>query len=232
MTSQQDPDHDAPSAGDHLDGGTFVIGEVETLKVASDPLRRRMLELVREEPRTAKELAAALQVSQTRLYYHLKLLEARGLITVAETRLVSGIVEKRYRTTAYRLTIDKSLIGPTEAGSDALDAYVSVVLDQVRSEINRSVDAGLIDLGRTREDQLKPRRLVLGRRWLRLRPEQVRDFSRRYSDLLAAFADASDEANLDGAPDADGDAQYYEWLIAFFPTLSPDTAEPLDCQQG
>lgn len=227
MPAQRELDRDAATAGDHLDGGTFVIGEVETLKVASDPLRRRMLELVREEPRTAKELAAALQVSQTRLYYHLKLLEARGLITVAETR-----VEKRYRTTAYRLTIDKSLIGPTEAGSDALDAYVSVVLDQVRSEINRSVDAGLIDLGRTREDQLKPRRLVLGRRWLRLTPEQVRDFSRRYSDLLAAFADASDEANSVGAPDADGDAQDYEWLIAFFPTLSPNTAEPLDRQQG
>lgn len=211
--------------GNYLDGGTFVIRDIETLRVVSDPLRRRMLELVREEPRTAKEMAAALQVSQTRLYYHIKLLEQHGLIKVAETRLVSGIVEKRYRTTAYRLTIDKSLIAPTSEGSDALDAYVSVVLDQVRSEINRSVDAGLIDLERTKEDELMPRRLVLGRKWLRLTPEQLSEFSQRYSELFDAFEETSLAADRDASSDPDSAGQDYEWLIAFYPTLSPDSSE-------
>ncbi|MGI8485787.1 MAG: helix-turn-helix domain-containing protein [Thermomicrobiales bacterium] len=222
----------SPEPGDFLDGGTFVIRDLETLKVVSDPLRRRMLELVREEARTAKEMATALQVPQTRLYYHINLLEQRDLIRVAETRLVSGIVEKRYRTTAYRLTIDKSLIGPTSAGNDALDAYVSVVLDQVRSEINRSLDAGLIDLERTREDELKPRRLVLGRKWLRLSPEQLRDFSRRYAELLDAFEEASPGEDRDATSDLESAGQYYEWLIAFYPTLSPDVSKSSRPNQG
>jgi len=231
MTGQHPSDREPDGSADYLDGGTFTIRNPETLKVAADPLRRRIWELVREEPRTTKEVAAALQVSQTRLYYHIKLLEERGLIAVAETRLVSGIVEKRYRTTAYRLTIDKALIGSTSEGSDALDAYISVVLDQVRTEINRSVDAGLIDVDRTREDELMPRRLVLGRKWLRLTPEQLEDFSRRYSELMDTFEVASGEADVDEVARLDGNSQYYEWLIGFYPTLSPDHAEPGQAQQ-
>ena len=204
------------------DGGTFVVKDAATLKVAFDPLRRRMLELVRGQASSAKELAAALQVSQTRLYYHLNLLEQHGLIAVAETRLVSGITEKRYRATAYRLTIDKALIGPGEDGNDALEAYVSVVLDQVRGEINRSIDAGLIDLERTRDDAFRPRSLVLGRKWLRLRPEQLAEFSRRYWALLEDFDDISGVDNSTLAPGSETAGDAYEWLVAFYPTLSPD----------
>lgn len=218
MTDRGRKSEAEPAGEDAVIGGTFVIGSSETLKVISDPFRRRILDLVREEPRTAKEMASALEVSQTRLYYHIKLLEARGLIRVAETRVVSGIIERRYRATAYRLSIDKALIGPTSEGSDALDAYVSVVLDGVRNEINRSVDAGLIDLERTKEDQLEPRRLVLGRKWLRLTPSQLADFNRRYAELIDAF----DRDGTDGNDPDDPDRIAYEWLIAFYPTLTPD----------
>lgn len=196
-------------------GGVLVIQDLETLKLISDPLRLRILEIAREEPVTAKEIASHLGVSQTRLYYHLNLLEERGLLAIAGTRLVSGIVEKRYRTTAYRLSVDKTLIGPTEQGGDALDTYLSVVLDEVRREIDRSIDAGLIDLERTGEDEIAPRRLVLGRNWGRMTAAQVAEFARRQHDLWRFLEQAEAEAGPD-APDA----QLYEALFAFYPTLS------------
>jgi DNA-binding transcriptional ArsR family regulator len=209
-----EPVDEATSDASHeLHGGVLVIRDLETLRLISDPLRLRLLELAREEPVTAKEMARRLGVSQTRLYYHLKLLEERGLLAVASTRLVSGIVEKRYRTTAYRLSVDKTLIGPTAQGSDALDTYLSVVLDEVRSEINRSVDAGLIDLEQIGADEIAPRRLVLGRNWGRLTPAQVAEFSRRQYELWRFLEDA--EAEADGP-----DAQLYEALFAFYPTLT------------
>ncbi len=200
-------------------GDVLVIRDLETLRLISDPLRLRLLEIAREEPVTAKEMASRLGVSQTRLYYHIKLLEERGLLTVASTRLVSGIVEKRYRTTAYRLSVDKTLIGPTAQGSDALDTYLSVVLDEVRREINRGVDAGLIDLERTGEDAIAPRRLVLGRNWARLTPGQVEEFSRRQRDLWQFLREA--EASAD---DANPATRLYEVLFAFYPTLSAGPA--------
>jgi DNA-binding transcriptional ArsR family regulator len=182
------PGRTRPNANDD---DVLVIRDADTLRIVSHPLRLQMLELMRERSQTATELATALHVSRTKLYYHLNLLAEHGLITVAETRLVSGIVEKQYRVTAYRMTVDKALIGPTSVGNEALDTYVWVVLDEVRTEINRSVDAGLIDLERTHEDNILPRRLVLGRKWLRLTPDQVADFSERYSELLDEFEAAA-----------------------------------------
>src|SRR5688572_10061938 len=82
----------------------LIVTDLETLKLISDPLRLRMLELLRGEPRTVKELARALGVAPTKLYYHVKLLLERELIRVAETRIVSGITEKRYQVTAARLS--------------------------------------------------------------------------------------------------------------------------------
>jgi DNA-binding transcriptional ArsR family regulator len=124
------PDRERHDTDEH---DVLVIRDAETLRIVSDPLRLRMLELMRERPQTAKGLATALRVSRTKLYYHLNLLTDRGLIAVADTRLVSGIVEKQYRVTAYRMTVDKALIGPTSVGNAALDTYVSVVLDEVRT---------------------------------------------------------------------------------------------------
>jgi DNA-binding transcriptional ArsR family regulator len=46
---------------------------------------------------SAKELAAHLGESQTKLYRHIRQLEAAGLIRVAATRMVSGILEQRYQ---------------------------------------------------------------------------------------------------------------------------------------
>jgi DNA-binding transcriptional ArsR family regulator len=200
-----------------VDEDVLVIRDFETLKLLADPLRIRMLELMRQGQTTAKQLASALQVSQTRLYYHLKLLETRGLITVVETRLVSGIVEKHYRTVGGRLTVDKSLIGPTLEGSDALDAYVSIVLDEVKTEINRSIDAGLIDLERTKDDELRPRQLLLGRKWLKLTAQQLEDFARAYAALIDQFEDAVPGAEVEPAPGE----ELYEWLVAFYPVVVP-----------
>ena len=102
----------------------------------------------------------------TKLHCPVDLLETHGLVAVAGTRLVSGITEKRYRVTAYRLSIDKAMIGATGEGAKALDVYLSLVLDEARGEIKRAVVAGLIDTERTNEDRIQPGMLVLGRKWL------------------------------------------------------------------
>jgi len=79
---------------------TRVISDPAALKALADPLRLRVLDLVGSEPTrlwTVKDLAAALGQPVTKLYHHVKLLAASDLIVDAETRVVSGIVEHRYR---------------------------------------------------------------------------------------------------------------------------------------
>ena len=80
------------------------IDTVEGLRALADPVRLAILAaLDAQGPDAAlpvlsvKELARRLDEPQTKLYRHVKQLEAAGLIHVAATRMVSGILEQRYQ---------------------------------------------------------------------------------------------------------------------------------------
>ncbi len=205
-----------------IDREIRVLRDPEVLRLIADPLRLRMLELLRQQPRTVTELATLLDTPRTKLYYHIKLLETHDLVTVVESRLVSGIVEKRYRATAYRLTVDKSLLGTGANDGSPLEVYLSFILDEVAGEIRRAVDTGLVDLDATHEDAIAPRRLVVGRKWYRFSDEEVSDFRRQVNELHAAFADRAVFGTHGKEEDPEPDRQLYEWLIGFYPVLPPE----------
>ncbi len=64
------------------------INDPDALKLLTDPFRSRILDLLRQNVQTAKELAQTLNLSPKKLYYHLKLMEERGLICIVSTRIV------------------------------------------------------------------------------------------------------------------------------------------------
>jgi DNA-binding transcriptional ArsR family regulator len=206
----------------------LVINDLETLKVAADPLRLSIINLLRAEPRTAKGLAKALDLPQTKLYYHISLLEQHGLVRVTETRLVSGIMEKRYQATASRLTVGRALFEPSpgepaseESREAYLQVFLSAVLDYTRDDMLRSLRAGLADLS---DDAPPERALHVGRRWFWLTPEQAGAFTERINALMDEF----DAQRLDAT--AEG-VQLYEFLLGFFPTherpsIPPDATSP------
>ena len=214
-----------------------VLDDPEVLRLIADPLRLRILELLRQAPHTVTELAELLGVARTRLYYHVRLLESHDLVAVAETHVVAGITEKRYRVTAYRLSVDKSLLGGLGRDQAPLDVYLSVVLDEVATEIRRAVAAGLIDFDGTGEDAIKPRRMLVGRNWYRFTEEEVARFATAHETFWKAVADRQvelpgGEQSGDGslpypAADAANDhpdhpRRLYESLIGFYPIVPPD----------
>jgi len=205
-----------------IDRDIRVLRDPEVLRLIADPLRLRMLELLRQQPRTVTELATLLDTPRTKLYYHIKLLETHDLVTVVESRLVSGIVEKRYRATAYRLTVDKSLLGTGANDGSPLEVYLSFILDEVAGEIRRAVDTGLIDLDATHEDAIAPRRLVVGRKWYRFSNEEVAEFRRKVNELHEAFEARAVFGTHGEEEDLDRDRQLYEWLIGFYPVVPPE----------
>ena len=189
----------------------FIIESVETLKVVADPLRLKILELLRGAPHTVKQLGAALHTPLKKLYYHVNLLEEHGLIRVASTRVVSGIIEKQYQVTAYRLSVDHALLSPAEAGGDSLDAFLSMILDHVKSEIKKGVRAGLIQPGQ--EKSLQERGLLLGRRWIRMSPSRADEFLLRLKELEHEFE----------TPQPGEETLLYEILLGMYPTEPPDS---------
>jgi DNA-binding transcriptional ArsR family regulator len=194
------------------------IDDIETLKVVADPLRLRILELLRRAPSTVKQLAKELDVPLKKLYYHVNLLETHSLIRVVGTRLVSGITEKQYQVTAHRLSVDRALLSLSTApatNDESLDVLLSVVLDHTKSEIKKSVQAGLINPSET---SLWKDGLALGRIELRLSPYQAEAFHARLVELSREFA------ALDPYP-PDGDIRPYEVLLGVYPTLPPAAPE-------
>lgn len=189
----------------------FVITNLETLKVVADPLRLQILDLLRREPQTVKQINERLQTPLSRLYYHTGLLEKYGLIHVTRTQFVNGIPEKHYQATAYKLSVDHALLSSPLAASldtSGLDIFLSAVLDDTRKDIQRSVQEGLLDL--SAEAPLE-RQLYLGRCWARLSPEQMQQFRTRLKALVEEFTLLT--------PDLDSqDLQWYEWLVGLYPT--------------
>ena len=187
--------------------GVFVIADLETLKVVADPLRLQVIEELRDAPSTVKEIAAVLGVSATRLYYHVNLLEQHGLLRVTETRLVSGILEKHYQTTADRISVDRALLGPDRPLQDeGVEVLLAVILDEARGEIRRSIRDGRIDVAK--EAPLE-RGLVLGRLWARFTSDQARAYVDRFHELNDEFVQI--------AAGNDSDQQTYEILFGFYP---------------
>jgi len=206
-----------------------VIDDPETLRLIAEPLRLRLLELLRRAPRTVSELATELELPRTNLYYHIGLLEKHGLVQVAETRVVSGITEKRYRASAFRLSVRKSLIGEGADGATPLAVYLSFVLDEVASEIRRAVESGLIQLEGSDLDSFRPGHLVLGRTWFSFTDDEVAAFGAAMEAVLDRFAAQRMLGHDEPAsplPPARAGTRLYENLTAFYPVIPPE--EPSD----
>jgi DNA-binding transcriptional ArsR family regulator len=128
MTERSTPDPPAEAR---------AVTTVAELKALADPLRLAILDALSGGPArelrvlSVKELAAELGEPKTKLYRHIKLLEAAGLIRVAATRLVSGIVEQRYQACQIDLAIGPwSMRDPGAAAQT--HAMVGLTLDHYR----------------------------------------------------------------------------------------------------
>src|SRR5256885_9728228 len=114
-----------------------VVSDAVTLRAIADPLRLAILEAMvtrATEPWSVKELAAVLGVPQTRLYHHVDVLVERDLIRQAGQRLVSGILETRYRVAALSLRLDPQLLASEDA-AETTAALVTNIVDAARNEL-------------------------------------------------------------------------------------------------
>ncbi|HEX5589987.1 MAG TPA: helix-turn-helix domain-containing protein [Candidatus Limnocylindrales bacterium] len=161
-----------------------LISDVETLKAISDPLRLRILELMVTRPVSAwsvKELATGLEVPPTRLYHHIELLVERDLIRSAEQRVVSGIIETRYRLAALSLRLDPALVRAGGPGHSGVRAMLGTIFDETRRDLE------LIMADPELGDEAPVDRPLVTRSFVRLTPDRVRELRGRLEQLLDEY---------------------------------------------
>ena len=101
----------------------------------------------RTRPWSVKELATALGVPQTRLYHHVEQLLAHDFIRPVERRVVSGIIETRYRVTALSFQLDRRMFEGDDAPREILHDTLVAVFDTARDEVEAAIATGVIGKG-------------------------------------------------------------------------------------
>lgn len=114
------------------------------LRLLADPVREHLVNALVPQARTVAELATILGCAPTRLYRHVQVLVAEGLLVVEREDRVRGGVERHYRAAARTLVLHRRQFAAA-AGGEGIDAILDYVLDQSRSDIENAVAAGRID---------------------------------------------------------------------------------------
>ena len=185
----------------------FTISDLETLRVVADSLRVRILEHLAMEPRTAKYLAHVLAIPQTKIYYHLNLLEQHNIVRIVSTRVVSGIIEKQYGPTARTFAVDKTLLSLGTDSDSTLDMMIDSFVGSIRDVLREGLASGLIIMD---EDAPKNRQLMIFRSSMRLTPAAAVEFAKRLNTML-------DELGQKDVHRADPEAQLQEVTIFVIP---------------
>ncbi|MDF5756491.1 helix-turn-helix domain-containing protein [Spongiactinospora sp. TRM90649] len=115
-----------------------LLDEPERLRRALSPVRRRILARLRE-PASAAQLAAEFDMPRQRIGYHLRELEAHGLVELVEERRRRGFVERVLRAGAEAYVVDPDVLGERRADVDDLDRHAAEHLLGVTSRTVRDV---------------------------------------------------------------------------------------------
>lgn len=124
-----------PVAGERVD----VVGETKRAQVLLHPTRLAILEAL-EAPGSASTLATRLDASRQRLNYHLRELEAAGLVRLTEERRRGSVCERIYRRAGDTYAISATALGnlgtsPERVADHRSSAYQIAVASQAIADI-------------------------------------------------------------------------------------------------
>jgi len=169
--------------------GTYIIRDLETLRVIADPIRNQILEVLQFTPQNTKEVADKLGLAPSKLYYHFNMLEKNGLIKVVETRQVSNLIEKYYQAVAIYFMVDSSLLNfESSEGKENMYTLVESSIDTTREDLMRSLHARSLQIEQGEAE--KKRSIMLTRNLSNMSDEKAEEFVIRMHDLVEEFIDA------------------------------------------
>jgi DNA-binding transcriptional ArsR family regulator len=190
------------------------IGEPDRVRLALSPVRRRLLERLRE-PASATQLAAELGLSRQRINYHLRELEQAGLLELVEERARRGFTERILAASADAFVVDPSVLGAV-AAVEAQDRYAAEHLIGAASDIVRDV-VRMQSAARREGTRLLTFTIEADVRFAA--PADVERFCNHVAELVAEAA-ATHGASTGGRP--------YRLVLGGHPAPAPPTTEDPD----
>ncbi|WP_326762691.1 helix-turn-helix domain-containing protein [Streptomyces phaeochromogenes] len=123
-----------------------VLSDAVVVEVALDPIRASILDAL-AEPGSAASVAATVGLTRQKVNYHLKALEAHGLVEPAGERAWGGITERYVRRSARRFVVAPDVLegrvpDPNEVADRLSAAYLVAVNARTVSEVG-SIASGV-----------------------------------------------------------------------------------------
>lgn len=126
----------------------------EQMKVISDKNKIEILNCFElEKPMTVTEISEKINITYSRINYHIKILEKVGLLEVVDTKIKSGIIEKYYLPTAEEFKIDKSIM--VFENEEELSEYkknIKRFYDSILKDINNDYKAWIHELAENNDE--------------------------------------------------------------------------------
>jgi len=122
----------------------LLLDTEERIKAFTHPYRMKLIHVFREtrRPMTATEVARVLGEGPGKVHYHMRVLEAAGLVAVIRTETVNGIVARYYEPTARHYSVSDAARG-TVGGEPIRDEVARMISrrfrDGLRSFLDRTV---------------------------------------------------------------------------------------------
>jgi len=213
VSDEQKPESPAGGASSPSQPPVPDAAQVEILKALAAPTRLRIMYALlvgdtKSRVMSVKELAEELSEPQTRLYRHIKVLESAGLIEVAATRMVFGILEQRYRATDRDLVLGPGL---PRAAPDVTEAAVNTMMLMFSQQFFAAYRQGRLPDGDFPADEAyrRPKAMVLTGRLSPERATSIRNKLQQIDDELSGQSN-----DPDGVP--------VNILLGFYSPSEPD----------
>ena len=165
---------------------------LERVEQAETLLKPQRIEVLRQlaEPRSCTEVAARLDQTQQRVYYHVKRLVEQGLVTQVAERRVRGINEGIYQASARAYWLSPRLvgrIGGRQQRDEASLGYLLDLMEDVQSDVAALHTRAALRVARPEPDGDEPDLPSLGVSGeIRVRPDRRPEF---LADLRTALQD-------------------------------------------
>jgi DNA-binding transcriptional ArsR family regulator len=163
----------------------LLLREADQVRMLAHPLRMRIIEVLRTQPGSPKQVAEALGMKPTRLYHHFAALERAGLIELAGTRQRRGVVERLFHPAARHFVVDRALFqGPQSRrrGAGVVSA-AATMFEVTLEELRSGIEAGTVPLTDRQRTEVATLRLGVA-------PDKLPGLMRQLRELIAAAQEA------------------------------------------
>lgn len=187
-----------------------VIDDPASAGVALDPVRSRLLSELRT-PGSAATLAGRMGMPRQKVNYHLRTLEAHGLIRVDSTKRWGGLTERRLVATASSYIVSPGALGPVAPPEDparGMDRLSAAYLVALAARVVREVGQLL------RKSEEVNKRLATLSIDTEVRFRSAADRARFCSELTAAVAALVARYHDESAPGG----RRHRLMIGAYPT--------------